>query len=40
LTFKNAPLPDGGYSIWGQFEVIMSQGVAGGVHIWEAQLSL
>jgi hypothetical protein len=26
---------DGGYPIWGQFEVIMSQGVAGGEHIWE-----
>lgn len=31
-----ASLSDGGYSIWGQFEVIMSQGTAGGVHIWEA----
>lgn len=26
---------EGGYSIWGEFEVIMSQGTAGGVHIWE-----
>ena len=26
---------DGGYAIWGQFEVIMSQGIAAGEHIWE-----
>ena len=26
---------DGGYPIWGQFEVIMSQGLVGGEHIWE-----
>jgi len=26
---------EGGYPIWGQFEVIMSHGVAGGEHIWE-----
>jgi len=28
---------DGGYAIWGQFEVIMSQGTAGGQHWWEAR---
>ena len=27
---------DGGYAIWGQFEVILSQGTADGEHIWEA----
>jgi len=27
--------PDGGYAIWGQFEVIFSQGVMDGEHIWE-----
>ena len=26
----------GGYAVWGQFEVILSQGVTGGQHIWEA----
>lgn len=26
---------EGGYAIWGQFEVIMSQGVVDGEHIWE-----
>jgi len=26
---------DGGYAVWGQFEVILSQGTAGGEHIWE-----
>jgi hypothetical protein len=26
---------DGGYAVWGQFEVILSQGVADGEHIWE-----
>lgn len=25
---------DGGYSIWGQFEVIMDQGTVGGQHFW------
>lgn len=25
---------DGGYPIWGQFEVIMDQGVADGEHVW------
>jgi hypothetical protein len=25
---------DGGYAVWGQFEVIMDQGVADGVHTW------
>ncbi len=34
-----APLPDGGYCIWGQFEVVMDQGTdpnAGPGHIWLA----
>ncbi len=26
-----------GYLVWGQFEVIMSQGVVGKVHIWETK---
>lgn len=26
---------DGGYPIWGQFEVILSQGTADGEHIWD-----
>ena len=26
---------EGGYAIWGQFEVILSQGVMEGEHIWE-----
>ncbi len=26
---------EGGYAIWGQFEVILSQGVVGKKHIWE-----
>jgi len=26
---------EGGYPIWGQFEVILSQGTVGGGHIWE-----
>lgn len=26
----------GGYAVWGQFEVIMDQGTADGVHIWYA----
>jgi hypothetical protein len=26
---------EGGYAVWGQFEVIMSQGVVDGEHIWE-----
>jgi hypothetical protein len=30
------PLPDGGYAIWGQFEVIMDQGTSDGEHIWYA----
>ncbi len=29
------PLPDGGYCIWGQFEVIMSQGTVANEHFWE-----
>ena len=27
---------EGGYAIWGQFEVIMDQGMSGGVHEWFA----
>jgi len=27
---------DGGYAIWGQFEVILDQGVAGGEYHWNA----
>lgn len=30
------PLPDGGYCIWGQFEVIMDQGAWAGGHAWFA----
>lgn len=26
---------EGGHSVWGQFEVVMSQGAAGGEHIWD-----
>jgi hypothetical protein len=26
--------PDGGYCIWGQFEVLMDHGIAGVEHIW------
>jgi hypothetical protein len=26
---------DGGYAVWGQFEVILSQGSVNGKHIWE-----
>lgn len=29
-------LPDGGYCIWGNYEVLMSHGTVGGEHIWEA----
>ncbi|MFA5837735.1 MAG: hypothetical protein WC837_12355 [Bellilinea sp.] len=29
------PLDSGGYCLWGQFAVILSQGTAGGEHIWE-----
>ena len=32
---KNTPSSDGAYCIWGQFAVIMSQGTAGGEHIWD-----
>jgi len=31
------PLPDGGYTIWGQFEVVMSHGNVDGEHFWEAR---
>lgn len=30
---------DGGYCVWGQFAVILSQGTIGGVHIWDALAS-
>lgn len=30
---------EGGYPIWGQFEVIMSQGTIDGEHIWETHAS-
>ncbi len=30
------PLEDGGYCIWGQFEVIFSQGTVGNEHFWDA----
>lgn len=30
------PLGDGGYCLWGAYEVIFSQGTAGGTHVWEA----
>ena len=30
------PLPDGGYCIWGQFEVIMSHGTVANEHFWDA----
>jgi hypothetical protein len=34
---KNSPYwREGGYAIWGQFEVIMDQGTAEGEHIWYA----
>ena len=28
------PLPNGGYCIWGQFEVLMDQGTDSGAHSW------
>lgn len=31
-----APLPDGGYCIWGQFEVVTSHGTALNQHFWDA----
>jgi hypothetical protein len=31
-----APLPDGGYCVWGSYEVVMDQGTASGVHSWYA----
>jgi hypothetical protein len=30
------PMEDGGYCIWGQFEVIFSQGTVANEHFWEA----
>ena len=32
-------LPDGGYCIWGQFEVIFSQGSVANEHFWDAHAS-
>ena len=33
---ENSPYwREGGYPIWGQFEVIMSQGIIEGEHVWE-----
>lgn len=29
-----APTADGGYCLWGQFEVLMDQGTSGGEHFW------
>ncbi len=31
-----AALPDGGYCIWGDYEVIFSQGTSGNQHFWDA----
>ena len=28
------PTGDGGYCLWGQFEVLMDQGTSGGEHLW------
>jgi len=37
---ENSPYwRDGGYPIWGQFEVIMSHGTVDGEHIWETLVS-
>ncbi len=30
------PLPDGGYCLWGQYEMIMSHGSVGNQHFWDA----
>jgi hypothetical protein len=30
------PLPDGGYCIWGQFEVVFSHGTYANQHFWDA----
>lgn len=35
LLQQSAHWRDGGYAIWGQFEVIMSHGSIWGVHIWD-----
>jgi len=29
------PLDDGGYCVWGQFEVILSHGTVAGSHVWD-----
>lgn len=33
---NGAPRADGGYCIWGQFEVLMSHGTVANEHFWEA----
>lgn len=33
---NGTPTPNGGYYIWGQFEVLMSQGTTPNGHFWEA----
>jgi len=33
------PLSDGGYCIWGQFEVVMSHGTMNGEYLWEVLVS-
>ena len=34
---ENSPYwREGGYPVWGQFEVIMDQGISGGLHTWFA----
>jgi len=36
-ALQNSPYwREGGYPIWGQFEVIMDHGTAGGEHFWYA----
>lgn len=30
------PLPDGGYCIWNQYEMVLSQGTMGNRHFWDA----
>lgn len=33
------PLPSGGYCIWGEYAVLMSQGTVDGQHFWDAHAS-
>ena len=33
------PLPDGGYCIWNEYEVIFSHGTVGNQHFWDAHAS-